>query len=248
MKKGLDFFFAVILSLGLGSVSVYAGPTVDLETGLVFSGYNDIGIPGDTGTRFSLHDGLEPENSVFLRLRLGYTFADRHNLSLLAAPLTVRYSGELAEDVDFAGETFLTGTGVDVDYKFNSYRLTYRYELYESRRLEFGLGLTGKIRDAEIRFKSSSQSAKTSNVGFVPLVNFRLFYRPQKNIGFLVEGDALASVQGRAEDVLFAFVYDLSDRWNARIGYRILEGGADNDKVYSFALFNYTIFGIQARF
>ena len=27
---------------------------IDLENGAVFSGYNDVAIPGDTGTRFSL--------------------------------------------------------------------------------------------------------------------------------------------------------------------------------------------------
>ncbi len=224
-----------------------ARPFADLEAGMVFSGYNDIRIPGDTGTKFSLHDDLEAETSAFFRVRLGYTLNERHVLSLLAAPLTVRYEGTLDDNVDFAGTTFPGGSDVKADFVFNSYRFTYRYDFFLSPRIEFGAGLTGKIRDAEIRLKSGPLEASKTNVGFVPLVNFRLLLRPQKKMGLLIEGDALASVQGRAEDVLFALTYDIDDRWSVRAGYRILEGGADNDEVYTFSLFNYTLFGVHAK-
>ena len=64
----------------------------------------------------------------------------------------------------------------------------------------------------------------------------------------LFEGDAAVAPQGRAEDAEFALVYQKSEKWSVRLGYRILEGGADNDKVYSFALFNYLLIGITAYF
>jgi len=35
-------------------------------------------------------------------------------------------------------------------YKFNSYELTYRYDFVKKPGFEFGLGLTGKIKDAKI--------------------------------------------------------------------------------------------------
>ena len=34
---------------------------VDVEGGVAFSGYNDVQIPGDSGTRFSLTDDLETD-------------------------------------------------------------------------------------------------------------------------------------------------------------------------------------------
>jgi hypothetical protein len=240
------WLFLVLLA-GTPPDRAYSQAVLDIETGLVFSGYNDVGIPGDMGTRFSLHDDLEPETAVFFRARASYTLNSRHTFSLLAAPFTIRYGGPLVHEVTFAGKTFPAGTEVDAEYKFNSYRLTYRYELYSSKRFEAGLGLTGKIRDAEIRLEDSTGEAGKSNIGFVPLINFRLFFSPRERTGFLLEGDALAAMQGRAEDVLIAFTYDLSNRFRARIGYRILEGGADNDQVYNFAFFNYTLFGLEAR-
>jgi hypothetical protein len=66
--------------------------------------------------------------------------------------------------------------------------------------------------------------------------------------GLLFEGDALAAPQGRAEDVLLAGTWKLSDHITARLGYRILEGGADNDEVYNFALLHYASAGISFSF
>jgi hypothetical protein len=243
----LGVSLVLLLLIGIPSLTAHSQPVLDFETGLVFSGYNDVGIPGDSGTRFSLHKDLEPETSAFFRARASFTYNDRHTFSLLAAPLSLRYGGPLSKEVTFAGRTFAAGTEVDAEYTFNSYRFTYRYELYASKKFEAGLGLTGKIRDAEIRLDDGSGGAGKSNVGFVPLVNFRFFYRPQERLGFLLEGDALAAMQGRAEDVLLAITYDLTRNFRARIGYRILEGGADNDEVYNFAFFNYTIFGLEYR-
>ena len=107
----------------------------------------------------------------------------------------------------------------------------------QNPNLEFGLGFTAKIRDARIALSSPGISAEKSNVGFVPIINFRLFWHSFERLGFLLEGDALAAKQGRAIDVLFAASYKLSNQLGIKAGYRILEGGADNDEV-SILLFS----------
>jgi hypothetical protein len=122
--------------------------------------------------------------------------------------------------------------------------LTYRYGIVIKPKFEFGLGLTAKIRDAEISLASAGLQSEKVNVGFVPIVNFRMLWKPDEKFGILLEGDALAAPQGRAEDVLFAAKYRVSDRFGLKAGYRILEGGSDNDEVYTFSLFNYASVGI----
>ena len=77
---------------------------------------------------------------------------------------------------------------------------------------------------------------------------FRLLWRIDDAFGLLPEGDVLAAPQGRAEDVLIAATYKFSDNLGIRAGYRILEGGADNDEVYNFALFHYASAGITYTF
>jgi len=230
------------------SGSVKAQALIDLETGLVFTGYNDVRIPGDGGTRFSLKDDLKSNPSFFYRIKLSYIIKSRHTFSLLYAPLETKSEGSAADDIFFEGVLFPANTELEGTYMFNSYRFTYRYDIVKKPRFDFGLGFTAKIRDAKIALSSSELMSEKTNVGFVPIINFRLFWRAGDNFGLLLDGDALAAPQGRAEDVLIAATYDISDRFNIRAGYRILEGGADNDEVYNFSLFNYASLGLTYTF
>jgi hypothetical protein len=234
--------FVFIMSLNVFSLNGQA--SFDLETGAVGTGYNNVRIPGDQGTLFSMKDDLVSKTEIFFRLRANYTIKSRHTLSLLYAPLETTSKGNVPFDIIFEGVTFPANTDLTGTYKFNSYRLTYRYELVLRPKFEFGLGFTAKIRDAKISLASAGLVSEKANVGFVPIVNFRLLWKPEEKIGFLLEGDALAAPQGRAEDILIAATYRVSDRFGIKAGYRILEGGADNDEVYNFALFNYASVGL----
>jgi len=217
---------------------------IDIESGMVFTGYNNVQIPGNTGSRFSLKDDFKPNPTAFIRIRGGYTFKSKHTFSILYAPLSVKSDGSINKQIVFQGETFPANTPINATYKFNSYRFTYRYDLVKNPKYEFGLGFTAKIRDAKIELSGGNLSANKSNVGFVPIINFRFSYIANDKYSFLLEGDALAAPQGRAEDVLIAANYKLSDKIAIKAGYRILEGGADNDSVYGFALFNYAAVGL----
>ncbi len=225
-----------------------AQANIDLETGLVITGYNDVRIPGDIGTLFSLKDDLTAKSKIFYRLRASYTIKSRHTLSVLYAPLEVKSEGSIPAVISFAGELFPANSDINATYKFNSYRLTYRYDFVQKPKFDFGLGFTAKIRDARIALKSNGLSSEKSNVGFVPIINFRLMWKLNDNLGLLLDGDALAAKQGRAEDVLIAATYRVNENLGLRAGYRILEGGADNDEVYGFALFHYASIGVSYSF
>jgi hypothetical protein len=245
MKKNLLLSatcFVFILSFNV--LSVYGQASLDLETGAVGTGYNNVRIPGDQGTLFSLKDDFKSKTEIFFRVRVNYTIKSRHTLSLLYAPLETVSNGNLPFDLLFEGVTFPANTDLRGTYKFNSYRLTYRYEIVLKPKFEFGLGFTAKIRDARISLASAGLLGEKANVGFVPIINFRMLWKPDEKVGILLEGDALAAPQGRAEDVLIAATYRISDHLGLKAGYRILEGGADNDVVYNFALFNYASVGL----
>jgi len=218
---------------------------VDVEAGLAFTGYSDVRIPGDDGTLFSLSKDLKAEVTPAYRFRVSQRFAGRHNISVLAAPLHVVSNGTIDRDVNFAGATFAAGTKLKGTYWFNSYRLTYRYDFVNNFTTEFGLGLTAKIREAGIMLESDTEKVKKTNVGFVPIINFRYDRYLGNKFYLLIEGDALAAPQGRAEDIYAGIKYKLADWAKLKLGYRMLEGGADNDEVYNFALFHYATVGFE---
>ena len=216
----------------------------EVETGAVFVGRNDTRIPGTTGTRLSLVDDLESDPEPFFRLRLGYRLAERHLVTALYAPLELTSRGSSSRDVSFDGGLYPAGTPLFAVYRFNSYRLTYRFSFVRDDGLDLAAGATAKIRDAETSLYGADARRKT-NVGFVPLLNLHAAWRPgQGRLGVVFDADALVGPQGRAEDVLVALTWEARDGIELRVGYRTLEGGADNEEVYSFAWLHYAVAGV----
>ena len=228
--------------------SAAAQVLLDVEGGAAFLGRNDVRIPNEGGTEFSFVDDLDADPAPVLRLRLGWEITPRHQVSALFAPLTFYGSGTFDRPVTFTDVTFPAGTAVQGTYKFNSYRFTYRFTPVRASRIRFGFGLTVKIRDAKVALESDSTAAEDTDVGVVPLFNLDFAWRFANRTSLRVNADAAWSPQGRAEDVLLAVEHAATDAVALRLGYRLLEGGADVDQVYNFALVHYATFGVTMRF
>jgi hypothetical protein len=111
----------------------------------------------------------------------------------------------------------------------------------------FRLGATLKVRDAQIALAGEAGRSAKDDLGLVPLVYLGARYQATERFALELEADALAAPQGRAEDVSLKGVFRISDRVEVDLGYRLLEGGADNDEVYTFAFFHYAIAGVRIR-
>ncbi|HET6244238.1 MAG: hypothetical protein H0V01_15790 [Bacteroidetes bacterium] len=217
---------------------------IDFESGIVFTGYNHVRIPGNTGTFISLNSALSQNLSGFYRARTSLTFFEKHSVSILAAPLQLEYNGIVPYDLKFEDTEFFAGENLNVLYRFDSYRLTYRYNFIRKERFFAGAGITAKVRDASIAFSSDDKKAVSSDLGVVPLINFYGAWMPVENISLTIDGDALASPQGRALDVAFFYNQKIYKHVWIKAGYRFLEGGADNKSVYTFSFFHYAAFGL----
>ena len=251
MRKAQWIFlvgFLLVLVIEIGAADEETRWEIDLESGGVFSGYNDVQIPNVTGTRFSLSEDLDAQSRVYFRLRATYKFNQKHHVSVLFAPLTLKASGVLNKAVFFEDTLFPQSTAVDGVFKFNSYRVTYRYNFLRKEKIQMGVGFTAKIRDAKIALASPTTETENTNVGFVPLLHFTLDWNFAERWGLKLEVDAAAAKQGRAEDVLLAFRYRISDNAWLKIGYRFVEGGADVEEVYTFAWIHYAAAGIIFQF
>lgn len=222
--------------------------SVDFESGAVWTGANEFRIPAASGTPFSLADDLQSDAVAFFRTRATYHLGLHHDISFLFAPLRTEADGTFTTPVNFSGTTFAANTPTTARYRFDSYRITYRYNFITHDDITFGMGITGKLRDAAIQVDQGGLSARDANLGFVPLINFRLDWRFAPKFSFLFEGDALVGPSGRAEDVLAAIQYHPTEKLALRLGYRVLEGGVDSDTTYTSALFHYLSAGFTLRF
>ena len=201
---------------------------------------NDTQIPPDTGTRFAI-DSINKGPFLFYRIEAVLRLNNKHALRALYAPFEISATGRLSETVNFQGTDYLTSSDLTVSYKFNSYRLSYIYGFWGFDGDQLNIGFTGKIRDADTTFTQSGASLNYDNVGFVPLFYFAYLKTLNQNWKFHLTLDAAAAPQGRAFDAGFKFHRTLGKNSQLGIGLRSLEGGAANEKVFTFSWFNYAL-------
>ncbi|MBN2617215.1 MAG: hypothetical protein JXR64_02750 [Spirochaetales bacterium] len=239
----------ILVFLCCVSLTISAQGFIDVESGVAFTVYNDVKIPSDGGTEFSLADETPPGPIFVIRNRIGYTFAERHNISILVAQLTAQGSGRLENDVVYQDKTFLSGSMLTSRYRFDSYRISYRWDFIKNDDLLVGVGLTGKLRSADISLMDDTGYVNREDLGVVPLINFRTEWFFYNNWGVLLDGAALVTPFGRAEDINLALMYSPKPNIQLRVGYRFLEGGSDGGgNVYTFSMFNYLTAGVTVKF
>lgn len=229
--------------------SLAAKHVIIFEPGLSYQTKNDQAIPGQNiGTRFSLAD---INRGPFLSARAYYSYLTEQNTEwrLLIAPLALALEGQLSQNTLFRNSTFASQVPTRFLYQFNSYRLTWAKHYKAKDHWSWAIGFTGKIRDAEVRLEQGNLVESKTDLGFVPLLNLQATYQdPASSWGFRFDFDGLASPQGRAFDILMALNYQLAPNNDLYLGYRTVEGGADNKVVYNFAWFNNLVIGMSGKF
>lgn len=229
-------------------VQVPAKVQLTLEGGALWQSRNDQAVPGNGGTRFSLSD-INSGPFASYRLYVGYQWSDKHQIRVLYAPLELSVSGSFDGNILFQNSTFRSNMETAAFYKFNSYRITYAYGLEDINGWKFALGFTAKVRDAEVRLTQGVISESKKNIGFVPLFHFN----GKRSLGpgwlFRFDFDGLAAPQGRAFDIGAFLEKQISEKQIfAFLGYRTVEGGADNAEVYNFAWIHIGTLGFRLGF
>ena len=237
-----NIFLTLVLS---GMLATAFGQfSLDVSGGFVAQSYNKVQIPNPEGTAFDLYKDFEIQGTVlYYSLKLGYTFKTQNHFFLLYAPLSVNYAGDAPFDIRYQNTTFLQGQNIDAYYKFNSYRLTYRRDIYSSDKWLVGVGFTAKIRDAEIRLSAADVSDKKDDFGFVPLLNLYTKYNFNKWSVFF-EGDGLAGGPGRAFDLYLGGKVPIHNNLTIKAAYRMVEGGANVSSVYNFNMLHFANMGL----
>lgn len=219
-----------------------------IESGAFWQGRNDFRVPGNSGSLVSIPKVGGDSARFVYRFNASKTFRENHQIRLTIAPLSFKQAGRLPNPVQFDGTEFSKNTPTELTYRFNSYRIGYVYTFVSSKAWTLKLGLTAKVRDAKIGLSQGLLSRENTNVGFVPLISIYSAYNFSEKTFLELDIDALAAPQGRAEDIRLSVVHFPIENLGLDIGYRTLEGGADNDNVYTFSWFHYFVGGLRFVF
>jgi hypothetical protein len=250
-KKTFMDILRIYLLLGVVFIkSATLAGEIDLqaEGGGVWFSKNDVRIPGDKGTKFDMLDLTGNGPDPYVRLYGTYDFNSRHALRLTFAPLQVDGTGRLTDDVTFRDDVFTADAPTKGTYKFNTYRLTYRWTFHDRERWRWGLGAAALIRDADITLEQGNKRQSRDDLGLVPLLHLYGEYRFNDRASVILDMEGAWSPMGRAVDTALKGQYDFESGWYVSAGYRTLEGGADNDSVYTFAWLHYALAEVGYRF
>jgi hypothetical protein len=244
-SKKLFILLAIILGATRAETSTIPSVMFEVEGGAVWQSRNNVQIPNDnTGTRFSLDDVIGNGPWPAVRFYATWNINEKHGLRILVAPLSITETAELDRTLDFAGASFIPSIPTTATYKFNSWRLSYRYRFYIGKQWRLWIGFSAKIRDAKISLDQGTEVAEKTDIGFVPLLHIAASWHINTNWSAELDIDALAGGPGRAEDASLKLKYKLNDYWSLAAGYRTVEGGADVDEVYNFAWLHYAVVSI----
>lgn len=248
MMRFRSLWVSLALFLSAGVPALAGDLNLEVESGAVWFSRNDTRIPGDTGTRFDMLDLTGSGPAPYVRLYGTYAFNDRHALRLTIAPSEIDGTGTLKENTIFKGEVFAPNVPTKGTYKFNTYRLTYRWTFYDTARWRLGVGAAALVRDAKITLEQGNKKQSKDDLGVVPLLQLYGAYHFTDQLSLILDVEGAASSQGRAIDAALKARYEIDSNWYVSAGYRTLEGGSDNDDVYTFAWMHYALAEIGYHF
>lgn len=209
--------------------------SLELEGGPLWNTRNDVRIPKEGGSDFSILDLTGKGPAAYFRVYANVNLAQKHSLRLLAAPIRTKGTGMFSAPVFFVDQTFDANTETEGIYEFNTYRVTYGYSFLNREKWKLTIGAAGLIRDAKIELRQEGRTARDTDLGFVPLIYFNARHSFNDKTYFVFDIEGLGATQGRAIDASAKFHYRLTKKLNLGFGYRTIEGGANADSVYNFA-------------
>ncbi|MDX2066415.1 MAG: hypothetical protein SFX74_11790 [Fimbriimonadaceae bacterium] len=218
-----------------------------LEPAWISQSLNDVRVPGN-GTNVPF-DRLAGGTQFGGRLTLRYAATASTGWRAVIAPYRATGRGRLSEPTSFDGAVFAPGVDTDAEYEFNSYRLTYfgRWRVRDPRA-ELTFGYTLKARDAVVGLRQGNLRRRFSNFGLVPLLHIGGRYRFSERFALAFDFDGLVATQGRALDLGLFLETPVARNLDLRIGGRVVDGGADNDRTRNVALITSYGIGLNYRF
>jgi len=128
------------------------------------------------GTFFDLrNDGRQDTMFLFARISTELEIDDHHEIILLFQPLRLRTETVLQAELVVDELSFPAGTGVELFYGFDFYRISYAYDILSDPGDEVAFGFSMQFRNFRSSYVSTAGDLAVTNTNFgpVPAIKFR---------------------------------------------------------------------------
>jgi hypothetical protein len=231
---------------------VFDSLLVDFEVGAAYLFQND-GRYGANGTQYNAAEvGQQRNLAIALRLAIEARIA-RHTLIATWAPLDLTTRTTLTRDLTFRSTTFGDTTVVDHRYLFDGYRLSYLFDLIQSR-FTLGVGASLQVRNASVEFRTVDTSpavfAVERDIGLVGALKLRARFDAgplyaQADVDFF--NTFGIGLKGGIHDVALTLGVPVIPGIDVLLRLRLVGGGADVPKrdIYNWGNFGFALVGLR---
>jgi hypothetical protein len=243
-EKVFDILRRTLMIYLLCLLSLASAQSVRFETGISSVIKNEFRVPKQGGTDVQFPDSSQ----MYYRVEGSWDWNERHGLRFVVAPFSYSEKINTTAPIVFDKTTFASNTETSLNFKFNSYRLGYVYHWIQDTNWTLDVGGTLKVRDALISVEQAGVEEKFTDFGFVPLLYLKVARHWNELWSTALTADGAGSPQGYAVDALIDIEYRWREAYTLSLGYRLLDGGADNDTLKTFSTIQYLSTGLNYSF
>lgn len=237
----------VAANIPLGNESQRSEPVTKLESvefnpdvrfvfefGGAWMNKNDIAAPKHSGDVLDFNvvgATADPTSSV----RSGFEFFfDKHNeLFIQFSPYELRAVGTLNVPTNFNGSSYNTTDETFMAYRWNEYRVRWRYKLIDNRDFVFKLGAGLSISDNQVELSTVSQTELVSTLSALPIGHIHAGMNIGDRSELYVEVDGGGAGDEYIIDTTLQYRYKFNKHWDIGGGYRYQSVRIDTSDMYN---------------
>lgn len=234
MRKLYMLLILAMIYAGLGAQNPIE---VTSELGIAFAGHNDLRIPR-SADNLSLNKELKMNPRMDTRLAISGHIHPKHKLGFLIVPKNFYFKGRLSESILIDGNSISAGTHLKGNYRFSSYRPSYRYVIGKDALWIKSVGAAVNLSDCRVSIDNGDGKINRRTFALVPLLGLDIAIPIMEELSIVLEGEGTIPQLGKANDLYMGLEMLINHDLRLRAGYRYSALECDASKMYSSASFH----------
>jgi len=200
--------------------------------------------PGGSMIDWRFDQESNPTVTAFVSAGWRRSQESRHFTYVAFSPFEVRESFDVADDIDFAGESFISGSPVRSRYVANDYRIGYSYSLFRTKHFGLSLGASLAVFDSVLELSGNDTIAKVSTTTVKPSVGMRFEAAPADRWFFFASYSSWHDSEVAIDDLTAQVAFRIDKSWALSVGYRRVDRKIDVDELFNDVRRNQIALGI----